>query len=43
MVMVVSAVSVSYGIIKKHNGEIRVKSKFGEGTTFMIFLPSISS
>lgn len=31
--------SIVYGIIKKHNGDIRVKSRMGEGTTFIIELP----
>jgi len=31
--------SVSYGIIKQHKGEIRVESKVGVGTTFTIELP----
>jgi PAS domain S-box-containing protein len=31
--------SVSYGIIRSHNGEIQVKSQEGRGTTFMIKLP----
>ncbi len=31
--------SVSYGIIKHHRGEIRVESKVGVGTTFTIELP----
>jgi len=31
--------SVSYGIIKNHHGEIRVDSKAGVGTTFTIELP----
>ncbi|NOY70363.1 MAG: GHKL domain-containing protein [Deltaproteobacteria bacterium] len=31
--------SISYGIIKRHNGKIRVKSKVGVGTTFIIELP----
>jgi two-component system NtrC family sensor kinase len=31
--------SVSFGIIKKHHGEIDVTSKEGEGTTFTIKLP----
>ena len=35
--------SVSYGIIKNHHGEIRVESKVGVGTTFTIELPQYSS
>jgi len=31
--------SVSYGIVKNHQGEIRVESKVGVGTTFTIELP----
>jgi signal transduction histidine kinase len=31
--------SISYGIIQKHQGEIAVESKHGEGTTFIIKLP----
>ncbi len=31
--------SVSYGIIKRHNGEIKVKSKLNEGSSFSIILP----
>ncbi len=31
--------SVSYGIIRQHNGEITVSTKPGEGTTFTIHLP----
>jgi signal transduction histidine kinase len=31
--------SVSYGIVKKHHGEFRVKSKPGEGATFTVLLP----
>ena len=31
--------SVSYEIIKKHGGDIQVRSKVGEGTTFTVRLP----
>lgn len=31
--------SISHGIIKQHKGEIYVKSKVGEGTTFTIKIP----
>ena len=31
--------AVSYGIIKKHGGDIEVRSKEGEGTTFTVRLP----
>jgi PAS domain S-box-containing protein len=31
--------SVSYGIIKNHGGDIRVESKAGHGSTFTIILP----
>jgi signal transduction histidine kinase len=31
--------SVSYGLIKNHSGEIKVESKKGEGTTFTVILP----
>ncbi len=31
--------SVSYGIVKNHQGEIKVRSTVGKGTTFLIQLP----
>ena len=31
--------SISHGIVKQHKGEISVKSKVGEGTTFSIKIP----
>ena len=31
--------SVSYGIIKRFNGDINVKSKINQGSTFTIILP----
>jgi two-component system NtrC family sensor kinase len=31
--------AVSYGIIEKHNGTITLRSKVGEGTTFVVRLP----
>jgi len=33
--------AVSYGIVQNHNGEIEVKSKLGEGTTFTVRLPLV--
>lgn len=32
--------SVCYGLIKEHGGEIKVKSQLGKGTTFTIILPA---
>ena len=34
--------SVSYGIIKNHNGDISVESRVGKGTTFTITLPVVN-
>ena len=31
--------SVSYGIVERHGGTIRVLSKVGHGSTFIIWLP----
>ena len=31
--------SVSLGIVKQHGGDIKVKSKINEGTTFTVLLP----
>jgi two-component system NtrC family sensor kinase len=31
--------AISYGIVREHKGNISVKSKVGEGTTFLIRLP----
>jgi two-component system NtrC family sensor kinase len=31
--------SITYGIVRKLGGDIKVKSKEGEGTTFIVFLP----
>jgi signal transduction histidine kinase len=33
--------SVSFGIIKKHNGRIEVESEVGKGSTFAVYLPII--
>jgi len=31
--------SIAYDIVKKHNGDIQVESRLGEGTTFTVILP----
>jgi len=35
--------SVCYGFIKDHGGDIKVESKKGVGTTFTIFLPEYTT
>jgi hypothetical protein len=34
--------SVAYGIISRHNGELAVESEPGKGTTFVVTLPVVS-
>ncbi|MFQ6115892.1 MAG: ATP-binding protein, partial [bacterium] len=34
-----SGLSTAYNIVQKHNGEIKVESRVGKGTTFSIILP----
>ena len=33
--------SLSYDIVKAHGGELKVETKEGEGTTFIILLPLV--
>ena len=37
----IGIVSLSYDIVKAHGGEIRVESKEGEGSEFIIMLPIV--
>lgn len=34
--------STAYGIVKNHNGEIRVESEVNQGTRFFIYLPAVA-
>jgi len=34
--------SVGYGIIKRHQGDVKVESRVGKGTTFTIHLPALA-
>lgn len=34
--------STVYGIVKQHEGWVEVKSRKGEGTTFVVYLPSVA-
>jgi signal transduction histidine kinase len=34
--------SLAYGIVKKHDGRIEVKSEVGKGSTFKVILPKIA-
>jgi signal transduction histidine kinase len=33
--------SISYSLVRKHRGDIQVRSKFGEGSTFTVRLPAV--
>ncbi len=35
-----SVIQTSYDIVKTHGGELRVETKEGQGTTFIIHLPA---
>jgi two-component system cell cycle sensor histidine kinase/response regulator CckA len=35
--------SIAYGIVKQHNGYIRVESQQGKGTVFRVYLPLVDS
>ena len=34
--------SIAYGVIKRHGGELEVQSRVGKGTTFIINIPVAS-
>ncbi len=38
-VKMTSGLSTAYNIVQRHNGEIKVKSEVGKGTTFSVILP----
>jgi len=33
--------SISYDIVKKHGGEVRIESELGVGTTFTLIFPQV--
>ncbi|MCP3978911.1 MAG: response regulator [bacterium] len=35
--------SIAFGIVKRHGGDVTVKSRLGEGTTFRITLPALGA
>ena len=35
--------SIVYGVVKGHGGKVRVKSRIGQGSTFMLTFPGLSS
>ena len=37
----ISVIQTSYNIVKAHGGELKVETKEGEGTEFIIRLPAV--